>query len=395
MDAPHSAHPTPPASPGGMVEAIVEFCRFLRTRGFSTGTHDSLAALQAARVVSLYDREVFRCALKTVLCISKEEWDLFDSLFHAFWNSSNRDPRPVEEDQKRPPRPDAKKGPDANALAMLMGHAPGALSREEDGGRAVSGASVQERLKKTDFSKAAPSDLEALEKIALRLLKQMSLRLSRRFRAAYAPGKVDLRRTIRLNLSQGGEPVQLRYKSRKPRPSRLVLLIDISGSMNPYSLFLVRFAYALQRHFERVHTFLFSTRTVDITRALRRQDLADALHALSQEAAGWSGGTRIGESLREWNQVHGKKLFSRDTLFIILSDGWDTGDPATLAGELAQIKRRCRRLIWLNPLLGIEGYQPVTRGMSAALPHIDLFAPAHNLESLLELERHLRQNTVR
>jgi uncharacterized protein with von Willebrand factor type A (vWA) domain len=217
----------------------------------------------------------------------------------------------------------------------------------------------------------------------------MSRRLQRRRRIGTSRGQVDLRRTIRRSISRGGEPMNLRYRVRKLRPHRLVTLLDISGSMSPYSSFLVKFLYALQKHFQRADTFLFSTNLVEITSLFRAQRLQEALQALSQQPAGWSGGTNIGASLREFNQFHGRKLRSSDTSFLILSDGWDTGEPSALAAELGAVKRRVRRLIWLNPLLGLKNYQPITGGMSAALPYIDVFAPAHNLESLLALERHL------
>lgn len=159
--------------------------------------------------------------------------------------------------------------------------------------------------------------------------------------------------------------------------------------MNFYSLFLVRFAYVLQTHFQRVNTFLFSTSVVDISDLLRTRHLSEALRRLSQRAMGWSGGTKIGVSLRQFNQRYGRQLLSRDTVFIMLSDGWDTGDPEVLAAQMRAAKRRAPRILWLNPLLGLKEYQPVTRGMAAALPYVDVFAPAHNLESLLALERHL------
>jgi hypothetical protein len=228
-----------------------------------------------------------------------------------------------------------------------------------------------------------------LEQISLRLFKQMSRRLARRRRIGTVRGQVDLRKTIRRSIPRGGEPINLCYRVRRPRPHRLVTLLDISGSMSPYSLFLVKFMYALQKHFRHVDTFLFSTGLTEITNLFRTQRLQDALQALSQKPAGWSGGTSIGGSLREFNQLHRRKLRSSDTLFVVLSDGWDTGDPSVLAAELAVVKRRVRRLIWLNPLLGLKDYQPITSGISAALPFIDVFAPAHNLESLLALEKYL------
>jgi len=167
------------------------------------------------------------------------------------------------------------------------------------------------------------------------------------------------------------------------------MLLDISGSMSPYSIFLLKFVYALQRHFQRVDSFLFSTRLVEVSSQFRGHHLADALQALSQQPAGWAGGTQIGGSLREFNRLHRRKLRPSETLFIILSDGWETGDSAVLAEELGAVKRRVHKLIWMNPLLGLKDYQPITRGMSAALPYIDVFAPAHNVESLLSLEQHL------
>lgn len=262
------------------------------------------------------------------------------------------------------------------------------VSSDVEGGLAVTGASARERLSKADVSTLPQSDMATLEQIALRLFKQMSRRLARRRRIG-SRGQVDLRKTIRRSISRGGEPMNLLYRERKLRPHRLVTLLDISGSMSAYSLFLVKFLYALQRHFQKVDTFLFSIGLVEITSLLRRQRFQEALQALSQQPAGWSGGTNIGGSLREFNQTHGRKLRSSDTWFVILSDGWDTGEPSVLAAELSAVKRRVRRLIWLNPLLGLKDYQPITCGMSAALPHIDVFAPAHNLESLLALERHL------
>ncbi len=240
-----------------------------------------------------------------------------------------------------------------------------------------------------DFSQAPQTDLAALEQLSLRLLRQMSLRLSRRMKIDNLADRVDLRRSIRRSVTRGGDPIVLAYKARKPQKERLVVFLDISGSMNLHSLFLVRFAYALQKHFKRVDTFLFSTSVVEVSDVLRARNLSDALGRLSQRAVEWSGGTKIGGSLGEFNRQHSRRVLSRNTVFIILSDGWDTGAPEMLAAELQKARRRAEKLIWLNPLLGLKEYQPITRGMSAALPYVDVFAPAHNLESLLALEKHL------
>jgi uncharacterized protein with von Willebrand factor type A (vWA) domain len=375
---------------------LVEFCRFVRAQGLSAGVKETLNALAAARLPGVTDRTTFPLALRAVLCSSKEEWDRFDYLFRSFWNAAD-----LELPAATPKRRDRKSRGTKTTLPLgaperqlVVGTASGRV--EEEGGRAVVGASEQQRLRKTDFSLVPQQDAEALDRLSLRLFRRMALRLSRRLRSATTgAGPVDLRRTIRRGIPRGGELIDLEYRIRKRKPGRLVILLDVSGSMNPYSLFLLKFAYALQKHFERVHTFLFSTQLVDITAALKTPSLTEALVGLSREESGWSGGTKIGESLGEFLRLYGRKLLSRDTLLMILSDGWDTGEPEVLAAELAAAKRLVGKLIWLNPLLGLQGYEPVTRGMSAALPYIDVFAPAHNLESLLTLERHLASSQAR
>jgi uncharacterized protein len=368
-------------------ETIVEFCRFAREQGLPVSVQETLVALEAAAAIGQGRTEDLKFGLRSVLCSSKEDWELFENCFAAFWNGSTFEASPA---QPRDPR-DTRRSQISrrNSPAMMSTCSSDDASSEQGGSQAVTGASARERLTKADFSTLPQSDMAALEKIALRLFKQMARRLARRRRISTARGLVDLRRTIRRNISRGGELMNLRFRERRPRPHRLVTLLDISGSMSPYSVFLVKFLFALQKHFRHVDTFLFSTGLFEITPLFRGRRLQDALRTLSQLPAGWAGGTSIGGSLREFNRLHCRKLRSSDTLFLVLSDGWDTGDPSILAAELSRVKRQVRRIIWLNPLLGLKDYQPLTGGMSAALPHIDVFAPAHNLESLLALERHL------
>jgi uncharacterized protein with von Willebrand factor type A (vWA) domain len=374
-----------PETESNFAETVLEFCRFLRSEGIDSGVNDSVTALEAAAIVGVGDREVLRMALRAVLCRSRDDWDLFDDLFWIFWRDADSNAGRHERELRRKAKQE-QPGP-SNAVSM-MGSSVGKPAADEPG-KMMMGATAHDRLQTADFSEVQQSDLAELEKIALQLFKRMSMRLSRRLKSMRVRGQVDLRRTIRHNISRGGDPILLSFKGKKLQQDRLVVLVDISGSMNAYSLFLVRFAYALQKHFKRVDTFLFSTHLSEITGAFRGRQSRAAFEALGEKAAGWSGGTKIGESLREFNQLHARRLLTRDTLFIVLSDGWDTGEPAMLAAELAAIRRRVRKLIWLNPLLGMEQYEPVTRGMSAALPHIDVFAPGHNLESLLALESHL------
>jgi len=372
-------------NPDRLAASIVAFCRFARSHGLPVGMHQTLAALEAANVIGLTDRQRFSFGLRTVLCSSQEEWDQFGQLFDAFWNSERNQPNSQKD---RPRRNQVTKNQSDDSRLLISAQSSDAQSRDSEG-KMVSGASSQQRLKRVDFSEASHTDLAALEKLSLRLLRQMSVRLARRMKIEAQGDRVDLRRSIRLNISRGGDPITLAFKGRKKQKKRLVIFLDISGSMNLYSLFLVRFAYALQRHFKRVNTFLFSTSVVEVSNLLRARKLSDALNALSHRATEWSGGTRIGESLREFNRHYSRKILTRNTFFMILSDGWDTGAPEMLAAELRHTRKRVQKLLWLNPLLGLKEYQPITRGMSAALPHVDVFAPAHNLESLLALERYL------
>jgi len=374
------------AQPSEVARTIVEFCRFTRERGLSSGVQETLGALEGAAALRVENEEELKFGLRSILCSSKDDWDLFEECFQAFWRGSAPESSPTVTNRSRNESPSRVGGP--NPTSLMSTGSGDDVSSEKDGSLAVTGASARERLTKADFSTLPQHDMATLEQISLRLFKQMSRRLAR-MRRSGPRGQVDLRKTIRRNISRGGELMSLRYREQKPRPHRLVTLLDISGSMSPYSLFLVKFLYALQKHFRHVDTFLFSTSLVEITNVFRTQRLQDALQALSQQPAGWSGGTSIGGSLREFNRLHRGILRSSDTLFVILSDGWDTGDPGILAAELRAVKRRVRKLIWLNPLLGLKDFQPITQGMTAALPHIDVFAPAHNLESLLALEKHL------
>lgn len=347
---------------------IVRFCRFARANGFSAGVTETLSAVEAALAV---DPGSEKFALRAALCSSKQEWDEFERLFESFAQPASI--RPTKPKQTNP-----------RGVWMLTGRSSNAALESD---REVTGAGVHARLKKVDFSSVPAGDQRTLEKLADRLLRRMSWRLARRLQLA-AHGRIDLRRTIRASIARGGEPMDLRHKGRKREQARIVTLIDISGSMSLYSLFFLRFAHALRRAFKRSDAFLFSTSLVDAGPMLRSRKLADALRLIAGCAADWSGGTKIGESLRDLNRRYAR-LLSRDTLFIILSDGWDTGDPERMAAELAAIRKRVRRVVWLNPLLGLEDYRPATQAMAFALPHLDVFAPAHSLESLLELERYL------
>jgi uncharacterized protein with von Willebrand factor type A (vWA) domain len=373
-------------SANGLVKAVVEFCRFVRANGVGAGTQGTVGCIQALETVRTFDPDTFRFTLRAVLCASKDEWLSFDRLFAAFWGEPKN--RPGIHAENSAGRRFSALG-NEKISSLLSGDFAESDREPEDEGKAAFGASAVERLRKIDFSQVPQTDLGELERVSQRLLRRMSYRVSRRLRPAKSRDFVDLRRTIRRSIGRGGELIELSYKGHRRQRTRLVILLDVSDSMNLYSFFLLKFAYVLGKAAREVETFVFSTSLVEVSSLLRTRRLADALETLSRTITGWSGGTKIGGSLEEFNRLYARRLLSRKTIFVILSDGWDTGTPDVLAAELRKIKLCVSRLIWLNPLLGLEEYEPVTRGMSAARPYIDVFAPAHNLESLLALERHL------
>jgi uncharacterized protein with von Willebrand factor type A (vWA) domain len=234
-----------------------------------------------------------------------------------------------------------------------------------------------------------PDEVAQTHALAERLAHRMRARLVRREQARRRGRRLDLRRTIHRSISHGGTPIDLVWRRRKVKPLRLVVLLDASGSMNLYTAFFVRFLHGVVDAFREAEAFVFHTRLAHVSPSLRDRDVTRAVERLALMAQGIGGGTRIGESLATFNRWHARRVINSRTAVIIVSDGYDTGEPERLAAEMARLRRRCRRIIWLNPLIGWRDFRPEARGMRAALPHVDLFAPAHNLESLAALEPYL------
>ncbi len=262
--------------------------------------------------------------------------------------------------------------PGSSAIALVLGPRLGLVHR------AVPKAQLVADLKNVPDA--------TVEAIARRLFHEMALRVRRRQRSSRRRGRVSLRRTIRKSMGSGGEPVVLLHNEPRPKKQRLIVLLDVSGSMDRYSFYLLRFILAMKAHFRQMEAFIFSTSLVRISRALMQDRLDLVLERISGMADQWSGGTRIGASLREFHDRFGKRMLNGSPLLVIMSDGLDTGDVGVLREEMNYLQRRVRKVVWLNPLKGMEGYAPTARGMEAALPHVDEFRTAHNLQSILELE---------
>jgi uncharacterized protein with von Willebrand factor type A (vWA) domain len=249
--------------------------------------------------------------------------------------------------------------------------------------------SGRETLDERDLTGLQSDELKEIERIAAQIARRLAARPSRRWRPARRGPRIHLRAVMRQSLRTGGDTPDPPRRERKQRKTRVLAICDVSGSMDIYSRVLLQFLYALQNAFARVETFVFSTALTRVTRDLTGHSYRAAVAQLSGTVLGWSGGTRIGASLAALN-ASWSRLVDRRTVVVILSDGWDTGDPQQLADELQTLARHSGRVVWLNPLLGSPSYEPLTRGMQAALRHVDVFAPAHNLASLRALGRHLR-----
>jgi uncharacterized protein with von Willebrand factor type A (vWA) domain len=364
---------------------IVGFCRLLRERDLLVTPTEVIDALRTADAIDLVDRIEMKLALRTVLTARREDLPVFDATFEEFWRSRqaeggddhfsqrDRDVRGVGQQQRA----------DAHDQAALDGE------EEEREGSDAPRYSPIEVLAHTDFRAFNADQLHEISRAMAIVARRLAMQQSRRYRATRRGQLIDLRRTFRRNVKYGGTIIELARRKRKLRKPRIVLLCDVSRSMETYSTFLLQFIYALQHVLGKVESFVFSTRLTRVTDYFKSADIYMALERVSRDVPDWSGGTRIGDSLRTFNRLWAPRLLDRHTIVLILSDGLDSGEAAFLGREMERIKQRAARVIWLNPLLGDATYRPVARTMRTALAHVNVFASAHNLESLQALGRDL------
>jgi uncharacterized protein len=371
--------------PRDLAAAVARFATLLRRSGLPVTLVEVTDAVRALDHLDLGDRHELYLGLRAIFVTRPEEVPPFDRCFDAFWriapggdDASGFIPAPAIED----PTGGSVVKSDQKREALALDSWGEEEAEEAGDPLSVPLASEAEALVHQDFATFGADQLDDLLKLTVKIARRLAHRMSRRRRPRKRRGRVDLRRTLRANLTKG-DLIDLRFRERKRKKVRLVLLCDVSGSMDLYSRFLLQFLFALQNVFGRVETFIFSTRLTRVTEYLRGRSYRQVLRRLT-DVRDWSGGTRIGESLAQFNREW-PHLVDRRTIVIVLSDGWDTGEPDVLATELTRIKRRAARVIWLNPLLGNPSYEPLTRGMAAALPLIDDFAAGHNLAALRDL----------
>ncbi len=367
---------------------LVQFAALLKAGEIEVTTTQLLSAAQSLAAIDVARRDDMRQALAANLLTRVEDRQVFDALFDRFWRAPGRDDEP----ERRPEPPSLTGGEGRLGAAELLETAytrgESAAGRPE-GDTPPRSYSAEDLLVQKDFAIFRDEEVREARRYLRRLAHKLATATTRRRRVARSGAELDLRRSLRLAARRGGEVVQLAYRRRKVRRLNLVLLCDVSGSMDVYARFLTQFLYGLQNELRGVSTFVFSTRLVDVTPMLRARTFDEAIEQVGRRVEGWSGGTRIGACLAEFQRRHAKQRVGRRTVVVIISDGWDRGDIPQLAREMQALKRRAYRILWLNPLLGTSGYQPVAQGMAAALSFVDEFLPVHNLASLARVGRTL------
>ena len=405
----HHASHAARVQPRRVAGNLLRFGRRLRSAGMPVGSGQILDFVQAVEAVGVVRRDDIYSAARSTLLTRPEQVPLFNAEFQRFWADLV--------DQKAPMFSEAVHGDDEESI----GAPDASKKKQEEGGEgqkgegadksiiAVEGTdnvqdvgeteeyevppedvlifSSSEALRKKDFAQFSADELAEARRLIESMDWRLGTRLTRRKQRATHGEFIDYRATLRGAIRQGGVPLDLKWRTRKERMRPLVLICDISGSMDRYSRLLLRFVHALEHGLDSVEVFVFGTRLTRITRELRKKNVDQAIADVVSSVDDWSGGTRIGESIHSFNFKWSRRVLRSGATVVVISDGWDRGDPQLLGAEMARLQRSCRRVIWLNPLLGAPGYQPLTQGIKASLPYVDHFLPIHNLKSMEALAK--------
>ncbi len=376
------------ADPPALVPNLLLFGRVLRAAGVHIHRERMVDAIQAIEWIGVRGRADMRATLCSLLVHRHEDLPLFNEAFDVFFRAHGSSGLDL---------PLFSLGERARVVTRRDAGAPQRLDVEEPADDAAAAAafalgaySTVEVSRTKDFADFTAAELEAARRLLLRIRWEPGVRRTRRWKRA-RHGDVDMPRVLRRNVMRGGELIELPRRIRREAPRPIVLLADVSGSMDRYSRMLLSFASGLTRSARHVESFVFATRLTRVSRHVAATGGHRVVSRVVRDLHDWGGGTRIGDALRTFNTTWARRVMRHGPVVLIVSDGWDRGDPELLGRELARVRRRCSRVIWLNPLLGSAGYEPLTRGMQAALAHIDDFMPAHNLASLEDLAAHLRR----
>jgi uncharacterized protein len=379
----------------GTLPNLLAFGRALKQLGVKVSLSQVIDVSRGVEFIDLADRGDFRAVLRSNLISQKEDFPVFDMLFDCFWREQSYERVPMEtlEIQGTPTESGAQEGGDEEGLEEAVAETVATENVPLDNldEFSVPTYSPQELLNRKDFSEMGVEESRAIARAILLIATKIATQISRRKKLGRKGTVVDPRWTMRRNMKYGGEIIDLVNRKRRIKKTRVVLLCDVSGSMDCYSRFLIQFMYGLQNELWGVETFVFSTSLSRITHLIRTKDIANALEKISGSILGWSGGTNIGRSLHTFNRNFAPSIVTHRTVVVIISDGWDRGDVSLLEREMQDLKRRCKKIIWLNPLLASDNYEPLCKGMQAALPYLDLFLSVHNVNSLIALGRTLQK----
>ena len=381
-------------SAGKLAENVMHFARVLRAAGLPIGPDRVVDALRALETAGIERREDFYWTLAAVFLSKREQQELFDQAFHIFW----RDPRMLERILRLPPPPvpghaglaEPNQVSKRLAEALQSKHDETEQRRQQqDAEFDACSSSRNELLQHADFESMSGAELAQAKKLIARLRLPIPETPTRRFRPDPRGAGIDLPATVRASLRGGAQIIALKRRSRITRHPPLVVLCDISGSMSRYSRMFLHFLHAITNDRDRVHTLVFGTRLTNITRHLRNRDVDIAMNRVTAAIQDWAGGTRIGVCLEEFNRKWSRRLLGQNAVVLLISDGLDRDVGEGLGAEMERLHKSCRKLVWLNPLLRYEGFQPRPTGVRAMLPHVDAFLPVHNIESLVDLAREL------
>lgn len=376
-----------------LLQQITDFCRLLRHKDINVSTTNQLSWCRSIQLIDISERDAFYHTARTNLIASEADRETFDLAFDLFWRYPRPDFQTVDMEGEEP-EPSALQdladaGDEENTIEQWADSEEEADQEGQDDDTIA--YSAEEVLSRKDFSEFTTEDLEKARDIVAKLAAVLATKLSRRKVTCGKGLTIDFRRCWRKNLVHGGEPLELIRKQPKIKKTKILLLCDVSGSMDCYAKFLIQFIYGMQQTFNmsgrEVEVAVFSTHLTNITGLLRRKGLAEGLNEVANVVPDWSGGTKIGESLLEFYRQFAPSFSAYRSVVILISDGWDRGDVDVLRRSMEMLHQHAYRLIWLNPLLGSEGYQPICRGIRTALPYVDYFLPAHNLESLAQLTK--------
>lgn len=384
--------PAPPTGDqgGAFAENIVHFVRLLRASGLRLGPGKAIDAVRAVEAAGIRRRDDLYWTLFSVLVNRRDQRELFDQAFHIFW----RDPKILERmmslllpeaEGTAEPKKSATSQRLRQALLPGRGESKPAGEPKEVEIDATLTFSADELLQKKDFAEMSAEELDQAKKALARIEWPFRPQRVRRLKPDDRGHRIDLRASLQASMRTGGAIIPLKRKSPAQRPPPLVVLCDISGSMSQYSRMFLHFMHALTNDRARVHSFLFGTRLTNISRLLRQRDVDKALAAVSEKVPDWSGGTRIGATLEEFNRLWSRRVLGQGAIVLLLTDGLDREGGKGLAREIERLHKSCRRLIWLNPLLRWDGFEPKAAGIRAILPQVDDFRPVHNLSSIADL----------